>query len=112
MSAAFLGRWELRGGVRVPIPLPASGPGRPPRPTVGEWDTRRLLDAHRRFNGGDRSLLVCEGERVYQARRKRAQRSGVMSPVDRVWAERNAVKSSWEMDTRANRRASVTNTTT
>lgn len=107
---AFNGNWKRHGLIHVPV-IPDSSPGRPPKPVVGEWTDTRLREAHRRFNEGDRSLLVREGERVYQARRKRAQRAGHMSPVDRVWAEKNAVKSSWVLDTKNNRRASVSNTT-
>jgi hypothetical protein len=107
---AFNGNWSRRGLIHIPV-APES-PGRPPKPTVGEWTDTRLREAHRRFHNGSRDFLTLEGERVYQARRKRAQRAGAMSPVDRVWAEKNAVKSSWEMDTRANRRARLTNTTT
>lgn len=98
---AFNGNWSKRGLIHVPI-APES-PGRPPKPVVGEWTDTRLREAHRRFNEGDRSLLVREGERVYQARRKRAQRAGAMSPVDRVWATRAAVKGSWVWDTKQNR---------
>lgn len=106
---AFSGRWELRAGIRVPVIEPTP-PGRRPQPTVGEWTPDKLRQAHRRYAAGDTSLLVREGERLYQRERKRAQRSGAMSPADRSWAEKNAVKFSWDMDTRTNRRASVTHT--
>lgn len=102
MNAAYNGSWKRRGLIHIPVA--SEQPGRPPRPTVGEWDTKTLREAHRRFYHGDRDLLTVEGERVYQARRKRAQRAGAMSPIDRVWAEKNAVKSSWEQWTRDNRR--------
>lgn len=99
-------RWEQRGLIRVPVVVDEPvrrKPGPVAKPTVGDWDTGTLREAHRRYSHGDRDLLTSEGERVYQARRKRAQRAGAMSPVDRVWAEKNAVKSSWEQWTRANR---------
>jgi hypothetical protein len=96
-------RWKRRGLVHVPV-IPAAVPGRPPKPTVGDWDEARLREAHRRFGRGVRDILTCEGERVYQARRKRAQRAGAMTPSDRAWAERNAVLSSWRVDERNNRR--------
>ena len=101
--------WQRRGLIHVPV-IPEAAPGRPAKPVVGEWTDERLKTVHRLFNEGERSILVREGERVYQARRKRAQRAGHMSPVDRVWAEKNAVRMSWVIDTRANRRASVSNT--
>lgn len=100
---AFNGNWKRHGLIHVPV-IPAAVPGRPPKPVVGEWTDERLRSAHRRFNEGERSLLVREGERVYQARRKRAQRAGHMSPVDRVWATRAAVKGSWLQYERDNRR--------
>lgn len=109
MNAAFNGNWQRRGLIRVPIP-PAPVPGRPPRPTFGEWDDKDLREAHRRWNLGVRDLATAEGERVYQARRKRAQRAGAMNPVDRAWANREAVRGSWLLDERANR-ANVTSTT-
>lgn len=101
-------RWERRGLVHVPI-IDEPSPGRPPKPTVGDWTDTRLREAHRRFHNGVRDILTCEGERVYQARRKRAQRAGAMTPTDRVWAERNAVKESWRIE---ERRARVANNTT
>lgn len=107
---AFNGNWSRRGLIHVPI-IPPAQPGRPARPTFTDWSDRDLREAHRRFNLGVRDLATSEGERVYQARRKRAQRAGMMNPVDRLWAERNAVKSSWVLDTKQNRRANVSNTT-
>lgn len=107
MNAAYNGNWQRRGLIHIPIP-PESNPGRPPQPTFGEWDDKDLREAHRRWNLGDRDLATVEGERVYQARRKRAQRAGAMSPVDRVWAERNAVRESWRI---AERHARIANTT-
>lgn len=107
-------RWEQRGLIRVPVIVeepPKRKPARVPQPTTQDWDEETLREAHRRYYHGERDLTTCEGERVYQARRKRAQRSGAMSPVDRVWAEKNAVKGSWVLDTKNNRRASVSNTT-
>lgn len=102
-------RWERRGLMHVPVTVDPK-PGRPAIPVVGEWTPARLREAHRRHTRGVRSFLVVEGERLYQRERKRAQRAGRMSPVDRAWAEKNAIKSSWIVDERANRRASVTNT--
>lgn len=110
MNAAYNGRWERRGLVHIPIPSEPKS-GRTPKPTIAEWTPDRLKAAHRRFFHGDRDLLTREGERLYQAERKRQQRAGAMSPGDRKWAEKNAVKSSWELDTRTNRCASVANTT-
>jgi hypothetical protein len=107
---AFNGNWQRRGLVHVPV-IADTPAGRPPQPTFGEWSEKDLREAHRCWNLGVRDLSTVEGERVYQARRKRAQRAGAMSPIDRVWAEKNAVKSSWEQWTRANRDASVANTT-
>lgn len=101
MNAAYNGNWERRGLIHIPVA--PEKPGRPPKPTFGEWSDKDLREAHRRFNTGVRDLATVEGERVYQARRKRAQRAGAMSPIDRKWAERNAVKSSWEQWTRHNR---------
>lgn len=107
MMDAFTGRWELRNGVRYPVieetRTETRTAGRPARGTFGEWDSASVREAHRLFNLGDRSLMVREGERLYQAGRKRAQRSGVMSPVDRLWATRASVKGSWEQFTRNNR---------
>jgi hypothetical protein len=100
---AFNGNWSRRGLIHVPV-IPAPAPGRPPKPVVGEWTDTRLREAHRRFHNGSRDLLTLEGERVYQARRKRAQRAGHMNPVDRAWATRQAIRWSWVMDERANRR--------
>lgn len=99
---AFNGNWKRQGLIHVPV-IPEAAPGRPPKPVVGEWTDERLKTAHRKFNEGERSLLVREGERVYQARRKRAQRAGHMSPIDRVWAQKAAVKGSWIWDTKQNR---------
>lgn len=105
---AFTGRWELRNGIRVPIIEPTP-PGRRPQPTVGEWTPARLRQAHRRYAAGDTSLLVREGERLYQRERKRAQRRG-LSATDREWAEKAAVRGSWILDERANRTVTLTNT--
>jgi hypothetical protein len=99
---SFNGNWSRRGLIHVPV-IPAPTPGRPPKPIVGEWTDTRLREAHRRFHNGSRDLLTLEGERVYQARRKRAQRAGAMNPTDRLWAERNATKSSWRQFERDNR---------
>jgi len=107
---AFHGRWELRNGVRVPVsgdaPKPNKG-GRPPKPILGSWTPERIRQAHTRHNAGDRSLLVVEGERLYQRGRKRAQR-GRMTAADRAWCERNAVAWSW---TFLERGARMTNAT-
>lgn len=101
--------WERRGMIHHPITETPKA-GRKPQPTVGEWTPARLREAHRRFGAGEVSFLVAEGERLYQRERKRAQRAGRMSPTDRAWAEREAVRGSWVLDTIQNR-AKVTNTT-
>lgn len=100
-------RWERRGLVHVPIIDDPAPKPRGPRPKneLWEWSDKDLREAHRLFMAGERDLWTREGERVYQQRRKRAQRAGVMSRADLRWAEKNAVKSSWRIEERRNRLA-------
>ena len=125
MSAEFTGRWVLRGGIRVPIiePEPEKPKRQKPKPAdpvgvlVGEtvWTDEALTEAHRRHWHGYRDAWTVAGNREWDRRRKAATRArlaaGGLSATDREWAEKNAVKMSWVIDTHRNRRASVTNTT-
>lgn len=116
----FQGRWVLRNGIRVPVPEPAptkvlcwvcggvapTGLCRPCKDSMRE----RVHGSHAGFNQHQRRnekpcgpCALAESE--YQGKR---YRRGQLSQVDLEWAEKNAVKSSWEMDTRTNRRASLT----
>lgn len=102
--------WQRRGLIHVPV-VPEPRPGRPPKANLWSWDNPEdVKAAHAFWNHGARDLWTREGERVYQSKRKRVQRSR-MSAVDRAWCEKNVVKSSWEQFTRTNRDASVANTT-
>jgi hypothetical protein len=108
-------RWERRGMIRVPVvedeptktlckvcgcPSPV-GLCRPCR----DSQRVRVHGSHSGFNQHQRRnelpCLACsDAERVYQGKR---YRKGSLSAVDREWAQKNAVKSSWELDTRTNR---------
>lgn len=122
MSAEFTGRWVLRGGIRVPIIEPEKPKRQRTKQTdpvgvlVAEtvWTDEALTEAHRRHWHGFRDAWTVAGNREWDRRRKAAKRAyiaaGGMSAVDRAWAEKNAVKMSWVIDTRLNRRASVANT--
>lgn len=73
-------------------------------------DRVRVHGSHAGFNQHTRRhenpCQACsDAEKVYQGKR---YRRGQLSKTDREWCEKNAVKMSWEMETRANRRASVT----
>lgn len=99
----YAGQWQRKGLIRVPVP-PEGKPGRPPKAKLWDWSNPDdVKAAHRFFNHGARDLWTVEGERVYQTGRKRVQ-TARLSEVDRAWCERNAVKFSWDMDTRQNRR--------
>lgn len=125
MSAEFTGRWVLRGGIRVPVieaepekpkrerPKPADPVGVLVAETV--WTDETLTEAHRRHWHGYRDAWTLAGNREWDRRRKATTRArlaaGGMSATDLAWAERAAVRGSWMLDTRTNRRASVSNTT-
>lgn len=119
MSAEFSGSWVRKGGVLVPVmpdTLPkivckvCGGPSpaalcRPCRDSSRE----RVHGSHAGFaqhvRRNEKPCRSCElAEKEYH--RKRRPR-GRLSDETRSWCEKNAVKGSWEMDTRANRRASV-----
>lgn len=109
MTAEFTGQWVRRGGVLVPVmPDPVKKPGRKPRKVLFDWDETQLRAAHSAYVSGDRDLWTREGERLYNTGRKRIQ-SARLSKIDLEWAERDAVKWSWEVDTRTNRRVSMAN---
>lgn len=116
-------RWQRRGLIQVPVvedepvrvlcrvcgePSPV-GLCRPCRDSARV----RVHGSHAGFaQHKRRNELPCRecsvAEKVYQGKR---YRRGQLSKTDLEWAEKNAVKSSWELDTRTNRRASVSNTT-
>lgn len=122
MTDAFEGRWVKRNGVMVSVtdaPPPkvtckvcgAPGPAALCRP-CRDSDRKRVHGSHAGFNQHQRNheepcTACAQSEREYQGKR---YRRGQLSERDRSWAEKNAVKSSWELDTRTNRRVSVTNT--
>lgn len=95
-----------RGLIQVPVYVPPPrGPGGRLKPQKFDWTPANLRHAHALFEAGDRTDWVREGERVYQRRQKRRQRSR-MSREDRLWCERNAVTHSWSY---AESRARVAN---
>lgn len=116
----FQGTWVRRGGVLVAVvedeepkvlcrvcgvPSPV-GLCRPCRDSSRE----RVHGNHAGFNQHQRRheapcKACADAERVYQ---KGRWKKGYLQSRDREWAEKNAVKSSWMLDTRTNRRASVT----
>lgn len=118
----FEGTWVRRGGVMVPViedtepkvlcrvcgcPSPV-GLCRPCR----DSSRVRVHGNHAGFNQHQRRheppcQACADGERVYQNSR---WKPGRLSKTDREWCEKNAVKSSWLLDTRTNRSASVTST--
>lgn len=115
----YTGAWERRGLIRVPVieDEPNRG-GRPRKVTPGAvgrmvdlitWTPETLRAAHAAFERGNRDVYTLAGNREYNRRRPR--RTRLLSQVDREWAEKNVVKSSWELDTRTNRSVSVSNTT-
>lgn len=115
-------RWERRGLIQVPVVdeperelcrvcgcVSPVGLCRPCRDSSRE----RVHGSHAGFNQHKRRMerpcVECvAAERLYQGKR---YRRGQLSDVDRAWAEKNAVKSSWELDTRLNRSVRVVNTT-
>jgi hypothetical protein len=120
----FNGRWERRGGILRPVLDPApdkilcrvcgsTGPAALCRP-CRESSTQRVHGSHAGFAQHQRRhenpCQACsDAEKVYQGAR---YRRGQLSKVDREWCEKQAVKGSWLLDERTNRRASVTVTTT
>ena len=122
MSEPFAGQWVRKGGVLVPVfpdekpkivckvcggPSPAAL-CRPCR----ESDRKRVHGSHAGFaqhvRRNEKPCRSCElAEKEYQGKR---YKRGQLSAETRVWCEKNAVKMSWEFDTRTNRRASVANT--
>lgn len=119
----YTGAWQQRGLIRVPVikdeqpkttcrvcgAVSPVGLCRPCRDSA----RKRVHGSHSGFNQHTRrNENPCEAcsaaEKVYQNSR---YRRGQLSEVDRRWCEKNVVKSSWEIDTRTNRHASVSNTT-
>lgn len=117
----FQGSWIRRGGVLVPV-MPDEGPKQTCRvcgsPSPVEVcrpckDSARLRvhGNHAGFNQHARRheppCRACsDAEKTYQGSR---YRRGQLSPVDRAWAEKQAVKWSWIYETRTNRRVRLTN---
>lgn len=115
-------RWERRGLIQVPVVdepvlvlcrvcggVSPVGLCRPCRDSARE----RVHGSHAGFaQHKRRNELPCRecsvAEKAYQGKR---YRRGQLSKRDREWAEKNAVKSSWEQFNRDNLRASVSNTT-
>lgn len=90
-----------RGLIHLPQIEP-SKPGPKPKPAVYVWDRERLLMAHRRYVAGDRNDWTCEGERLYNTRRRRVQRSG-LSATDRAWCEQQVgvwARQAWDRENR------------
>lgn len=116
MSDGFNGRWVQRRGVRVPlvepepvrvtckvcgVPSPV-GLCRPCR----DSSRTRVHGSHaghaQHVRRNERPCKACsDAEKLYQDGR---YRKGQLSAVDRDWAERHAVKHSWLVAERANRR--------
>lgn len=111
----FTGRWELRGGIRVPVmeepvknlcrvcgavtPLPVCRPCR-------DSSRKREHGSHTGYNQHKRRFeSPCDAcrvaEKAYQGKR---YKRGQLSERDRVWCEEQAVKWSWVVAERANRR--------
>lgn len=118
----FQGQWVKRRGVMIPVPdepkrkqscrvcgtYARTGICRP----CSESSRQRVHGSHAGFaQHTRRNELPCEAcsiaEKAYQRGR---YRRGQLSDVDRAWCEKNAVKSSWAIDERTHRRASVTST--
>lgn len=121
MSEAFSGQWVTRpGGVRVPV-VETTKP-KPMCLTCGQVpaigrcgackdsDRVRVHGNHAGFNQHARRheppcRSCSDAEKTYQGKR---YRKGSLSPTDRAWAEKAAVRWSWVFQERANR-ASLTN---
>lgn len=121
----FQGTWKRRGLVHVPViddepPKPkqscrvCGGYARTGLCRPCKESTRvRVHGSHSGFNQHKRrNELPCQAcsdaEATYQRKR---YRRGALSPRDLAWAEKDAVKSSWLLDTKRNRTSgSVTHT--
>lgn len=120
MSIEFEGTWKRRGLIRMPVIEDENSPKnhcrvcgavtpvevcRPCRESVRVREHGTYAGYRQHQRRYEKACDPCkEANRVYQARRKRAQRAGAMNPVDRLWAQKQAVAWSWLMDERANRR--------